>query len=426
MKREDPYAALRIKEFNIFLIVRFLLVFGWSMQFIVIEWQVYSMTKDPLSLGVIGLMEIFPAFTMALFAGHIVDQKEKRNLLALCTAAFSLISLGLFFLTTQQVVGNWSIDHVLYAIFALVFFGGFLRSFFGPTIFSLVALLVPKNIYHNAATWSTSTWKTASVSGALFGGFFISWIGVDKTLCIVFLLVFLSFIILFKIKKKPVLNKKIGEPMKESLKAGVKFVFQNKAILGVLTLDMVAVLFGGTVAILSVFAQDILKTGPTGFGVLNASISLGSILTMFVTTYIPIHKNTGKKMLVSVFIFGVSIIAFGMSSVFWISVIALFISGAADGISMVIRQTILQIKTPDEMRGRVSSVNSMFVGSSNELGAFESGLAAKIAGPVIAVVFGGTMTIITTVVSGITNPTLRNLDLSKDLKTPEKQHATKS
>jgi MFS family permease len=426
MKREDPYAALRIKEFNIFLIVRFLLVFGWSMQFIVIEWQVYSMTKDPLSLGVIGLMEIIPAFTMALFAGYIVDQKEKRNLLALCTAAFSLISLGLFFLTTQQVVGNWSIDHVLYAIYALVFFGGFLRSFFGPTIFSLVALLVPKNIYHNAATWSTSTWKTASVSGALFGGFFISWIGVDKTLCIVFLLVFLSFIILFKIKKKPVLNKKIGEPMKESLKAGVKFVFQNKAILGVLTLDMVAVLFGGTVAILSVFAQDILKTGPTGFGVLNASISLGSILTMFVTTYIPIHKNTGKKMLVSVFIFGVSIIAFGMSSVFWISVIALFISGAADGISMVIRQTILQIKTPDEMRGRVSSVNSMFVGSSNELGAFESGLAAKIAGPVIAVIFGGTMTIITTVVSGITNPTLRNLDLSKDLKTPEKQHATKS
>ena len=426
MKREDPYAALRIKEFNIFLIVRFLLVFGWSMQFIVIEWQVYSMTKDPLSLGIIGLMEIIPAFTMALFAGHIVDQKEKRNLLAVCTAAFSLISLGLFFLTTQQVVGNWSVDHVLYAIYALVFFGGFLRSFFGPTIFSLVALLVPKNIYHNAATWSTSTWKTASVSGALFGGFFISWIGVDKTLSIVFLLVLLSFIILFQIKKKPVLNKKIGEPMKESLQAGVKFVFQNKAILGVLTLDMVAVLFGGTVAILSVFAQDILKIGPTGFGVLNASISLGSILTMFVTTYIPIHKKTGKKMLVSVFIFGLSIIAFGVSSVFWLSVLALFISGAADGISMVIRQTILQIKTPDEMRGRVSSVNSMFVGSSNELGAFESGLAAKIVGPVIAVVFGGTMTIITTVVSGITNPTLRNLDLSKDLYTSEKQNAGKS
>ena len=419
MRKEDPYAALRIKEFNIFLIVRFLLVFGWSMQFIVIEWQVYSITKDPLSLGIIGLMEIIPAFTMALFAGHIVDQNEKRNLLAFCTAAFSLISLGLFLLTSEAVVANWSTNIVLYAIYGLVFFGGFLRSFFGPIIFSLVALLVPKNIYHNAAIWSTSTWKSAAVSGALFGGFFISWIGVDKTLCIVFMLVLFSFLLLFKIRRKPVLNKKIGEPMKKSLQTGVKFVFQNKAILGVLTLDMVAVLFGGTVAILAVFAQDVLKVGPSGFGVLNASISLGSILTMFVTTYIPINKKTGKKMLISVFIFGVSIIAFGLSSIFWVSVFALFISGAADGISMVIRQTILQIKTPDEMRGRVSSVNSMFVGSSNELGAFESGLAAKIAGPVIAVVFGGVMTLITTIASGALNPTLRNLDLREETKAKE-------
>jgi MFS family permease len=421
MPKQDPYAALKIKEFNIFLFVRFLLVFGWSMQFIVIEWQVYSITKDPLSLGIIGLMEIIPAFSMALFAGHIVDQREKRNLLALCTGAFSLISLGLFFLTTDIVINSWSTNSVLYSIYGLVFFGGFLRSFFGPTIFSLVGLLVPKKIYHNAATWSTSTWKTASVSGALFGGFFISWIGVDKTLSIVFVLVTLSFITLFKIKKKPILNKKIGEPVTESLKAGVKFVFQNKAILGTLTLDMIAVLFGGTVAILSVFAQDILKVGPEGFGLLNASISMGSIVTMLLTTYIPINQNTGRKMLISVFIFGLSIIAFGLSSTFWVSLLALFISGAADGISMVIRQTILQIKTPDDMRGRVSSVNSMFVGSSNELGAFESGLAAKILGPVAAVVFGGTMTLITVVTTGIVSPTIRNLDLTEDILENEKE-----
>mgnify|MGYP006072243451 FL=1 len=421
MAKQDPYAALRIKEFNIFLFVRFLLVFGWSMQFIVIEWQVYSITKDPLSLGIIGLMEIIPAFSMALFAGHIVDQKEKRNLLALCTGAFSLISLGLFLLTTESILKSWSINAVLYFIYALVFFGGFLRSFFGPTIFSLVALLVPKKIYHNAATWSTSTWKTASVSGALCGGFFIGWIGVDKTLSIVFVLVVLSFITVFQIKKKPILNKKIGEPIKESLKAGVKFVFQNKAILGTLTLDMIAVLFGGTVAILSVFAQDVLKVGPEGFGILNASISIGSIVTMLLTTYIPINRNTGKKMLISVFIFGSSIIAFGLSSIFWVSILALFISGAADGISMVIRQTILQLKTPDDMRGRVSSVNSMFVGSSNELGAFESGLAAKIIGPVAAVVLGGTMTLITVVTTGIVSPTIRNLDLTKDIESNEKE-----
>ena len=415
MTKNDPYAALKIKEFNIFLFVRFLLVFGWSMQFIVIEWQVYSITKDPLSLGIIGLMEIIPAFSMALFAGHIVDQKEKRNLLATCTAAFSLISLGLYFLTTDVIINNWQTNSILYCIYALVFFGGFLRSFFGPTIFSLVALLVPKKIYHNAATWSTSTWKTASVSGALFGGFLISWINVENTLLLVFILVILSLIFTFLIKKKPILNKKIGEPVSESLKAGVKFVFQNKAILGALTLDMIAVLFGGTVAILSVFAQDILKVGPEGFGLLNASISIGSIVTMLLTTYIPINKNTGKKMLISVFIFGLSIIAFGLSSIFWVSLLALFVSGAADGISMVIRQTILQLKTPDDMRGRVSSVNSMFVGSSNELGAFESGLAAKLVGPVAAVVFGGTMTILTVTSTAIVSPTIRNLDLTEDI-----------
>lgn len=419
MAKTNPYAALKIKEFNIFLLMRFLLVFGWSMQFIVIEWQVYSITKDPLSLGIIGLMEIIPAFTMALFAGHIVDQREKRNLLAICIAAFSLISLGLYFLTTKEVIASWSTHKILYAIYALVFFGGFLRSFFGPTIFSLVALIVPKKIYHNAATWSTSTWKTASVTGALFAGFSISWMGVANTLLLVFILVILSLIVVFFIKKKPILNTKIGEPINESLKAGVRFVFQNKAILGALTLDMIAVLFGGTVAILSVFAQDILHVGSEGFGILNASISMGSIVTMFITTYIPINRNTGKKLLISIFIFGLSIIAFGFSSIFWVSVLALFISGAADGISMVIRQTILQIKTPDDMRGRVSSVNSMFVGSSNELGAFESGLAAKIIGPVAAVVFGGTMTLLTVGATAIVNPTLRELDLTKDIEDQE-------
>ncbi|WP_242203193.1 MFS transporter [Aestuariivivens insulae] len=421
MAKNDPYAALRIKEFNIFLFMRLLLVFGWSMQFIVIEWEVYSLTKDPLSLGLIGLMEIIPAFSMALFAGHIVDRNEKRNLLALCIAAFSLISLGLFLLTWDKVVANWSTKSILLGIYALVFFGGFLRSFFGPTIFSLVALIVPKKIYPNAATWSTSTWKTAAVLGALFGGFSIHWMGVDKTLGLVFALVCMSFVLTFRIKKKPILNTKTEESVKESLKAGVKFVFSNKAILGALSLDMIAVLFGGTVALLSVFAQDILHVGSKGFGILNASISLGSILTMFLTTYIPVSKNTGIKLLVAIFVFGLCIIGFGLSSIFWVSVLALFLSGAADGISMVIRQTILQLKTPDEMRGRVSSVNSMFVGSSNELGAFESGLAAKLLGPVTAVVFGGVMTLVTVVTIGIKNPTLRHLDLRKDIEEHEKE-----
>ncbi|MDC3312771.1 MFS transporter [Flavobacteriaceae bacterium] len=419
MSKTDPYAALRFKEFNVFLLVRFALVFGWSMQFIIIEWQVYTLTKDPLSLGIIGLMEIIPAFTMALFAGHIVDQSEKRNLLAKCIAAFSFISFGLFLLTWPRVVGDWTGNSVLYCIYGLVFFGGFLRSFFGPTIFSLVALIVPKKVYPNAATWNSSTWQMASVLGPAFAGACIHWIGVHWSLCVVFGLVISSLIFLFKIPPKPILNPKIGEPIFQSLKEGVRFVFKTKAILGAITLDMVAVLFGGAVALLPVFAQDILKVGPEGFGVLRAAPAVGAFLTMLVTAYIPISRHAGMKLLIAIFGFGLCIIVFGISSVFWISVIALFFSGVTDGVSMVIRQTILQLKTPDDMRGRVASVNSMFVGSSNELGAFESGLTAKLMGAVSAVVFGGTMTLITVVTTGIVSPSFRKLDLTEDMKAHE-------
>jgi MFS family permease len=415
MAKTDPYAALRFKEFNIFLLVRFVLVFGWSMQFIVIEWEVYSLTKDPLSLGVIGLMEIIPAFTMALFAGHIVDQKEKRNLLLLCIATFSIISFGLFLLTWPTIVSGWTTQTILYCIYFLVFFGGFLRSFFGPTIFSLVALIVPKKAYPNAATWNSSTWQMASVLGPATGGFLIGWIGVHWSLCIIFALIILSFIILLQIKRKPILNPKIGEPVIESLKEGVRFVFKTKAILGAMTLDMVAVLFGGASALLPIFAQDILKVGSEGFGVLRAAPAVGAFLTMLITAYLPISKNAGMKLLAAIFGFGVCIIVFGLSTIFWVSVLALFFSGVTDGVSMVVRQTILQLKTPDHMRGRVASVNSMFVGSSNELGAFESGITAKLMGTVTAVVFGGTMTLITVVTTGIVSPSFRKLDLTKDL-----------
>lgn len=420
MSKRDPYAALRFKEFNLFLMLRFILVFGWSMQFIIIEWQVYSLTKNPLSLGIIGLMEIIPAFSMALFAGHIVDQNEKRNLLLKCIGLFSLISLGLFLITDPSVAKAWSTTITLSAIYCFVFIGGLLRAFFGPTIFSLVALIVPKKVYPNAATWNSSTWQMASVLGPAFAGFTINWLGVHWSLCIVFGLVILSFVLLFGISKKPVLNPKIGEPVVQSLKEGLRFVFKTKAILGAISLDMIAVLFGGAVALLPVFAQDILKVGSEGFGMLRAAPAVGAFMTMLVTAYIPISKHAGLKLLVAIFGFGISIVVFGLSSIFWISLVALFFSGVTDGVSMVIRQTILQLKTPDHMRGRVSSVNSMFVGSSNELGAFESGVTAKLMGTVTAVVFGGAMTLITVITTGILSPTFRKLDLQKDLDALEK------
>ncbi len=418
----DPYSALRYKEFNIFLIVRFAMVFAWSMQFIVIEWQVYSLTKDPLSLGIIGLMEVIPAVSMALFAGHIVDQKEKRNLLVKCILGFSVISFGLFILSWPEIVAQTSTRTILYATYFLVFLGGIVRAFLGPTIFSLIALIVPKKIYPNAATWSSTTWQMASVLGPALAGFSISWIGVHWSMCLIFAFSIFALLTLSQISQKPILNPKIGEPVFKSLKEGLHFVFKTKAIFGALTLDMVAVLFGGAVALLPVFAQDILHVGSEGFGILRAAPAVGAAITMFGSTYFPLHKNAGKKLLLAVFAFGICIIVFGLSTYFWLSVAALFFSGAVDGVSMIIRQTILQLKTPDHMRGRVASVNSMFVGSSNELGAFESGLTAKLMGTVTAVVFGGTMTLLTVGVTAIGSPSFRKLDLQKDIELHEKEN----
>jgi MFS family permease len=411
----DPYAALRFKEFNIFLIARFAMVFAWSMQFIVIEWQVYSMTKDPWSLGMIGLMEVIPAVSMALLAGHIVDQKEKRNLLIKCLVGFSIISLGLFLLSDPSLSSEMNATTILYSIYFLIFLGGIVRAFLGPTIFSLIALIVPKKAYPNAATWSSTTWQMAAVLGPALAGFSISWMGVHWSMCLIFIFSVIALIAILQISRKPILNPKIGEPIVQSLKEGLRFVFKSKAIFGALTLDMIAVLFGGAVALLPIFAQDILHVGSEGFGVLRAAPAVGAAVTMIGSTRFPVHRAAGKKLIWAVFGFGISIIVFGLSTSFWLSVFALFMSGALDGISMVIRQTILQLKTPDEMRGRVASVNSMFVGSSNELGAFESGVTAKLMGTVTAVVFGGTMTLLTVGFTAFMSPSFRKLDLQKDV-----------
>ena len=419
MKVKDPYAALRYREFNMFLVMRFAMVFAWSMQFIIIEWEVYRMTKSALSLGIIGLMEVIPAIGMALFAGHIVDQKEKKGMLLKCILGFSLISFGLFLLTWPKMVHDLSTDTILYSIYFMVFLGGLVRAFLGPTIFSLMSLIVPKKVYPNAATWSSSVWQIGAVVGPAVAGFSITFIGVHWSMCFVFGCSIIALLLLTQIGSKPILNPNIGEPVMKSLKEGIKFVYTNKSILGALTLDMVAVLFGGAVALLPIFAQDILKVGPEGFGVLRAAPAVGALLTMFVSAHLPFYKNAGIKLLAAIFGFGVCIIVFGLSTWFWLSVFALFMSGVTDGISVVIRQTILQLKTRDSMRGRVAAVNSIFVGSSNELGAFESGLTAKLMGTVTAVVFGGSMTLLIVVFTGIKLPSFRNLDLQKDLEEHE-------
>ena len=264
MAKKDPYAALRFKEFRFFLFMRFAMVFAWAMQFVIIEWEVYSITKDPLSLGFIGLMEIIPAVAMALFAGHIVDQNEKKSLLVKCLLGFSTVSLGLFLITIPSIQKALSVSNVLLIIYALVFLGGLVRAFIGPTVFSLLSLIVPKKTYPNAATWSSSTWQMGAMFGPALAGVSISFIGVHWSMCLVFGFTVLALLGLSQIERKPILNPKIGEPVFQSLKEGVRFVFKNHTILGALSLDMFAVLFGGAVALLPVFAQDILKVGSEG------------------------------------------------------------------------------------------------------------------------------------------------------------------
>ncbi len=419
MKYKDPYAALRIKEFRFFLFMRFAMVFAWSMQFVIIEWEVYKLTKNPLSLGIIGLMEIIPAIAMALFAGHIVDQNEKKSLLIKCILGFSIISFGLFLVTLPSIKTQFEASTLLYLIYCLVFFGGLVRSFIGPTVFSLLALIVPKKMYPNASTWSSSVWQMGSMFGPAIAGFSIGFIGVHWSLCLVFTFSILALIFITQISSKPILNPKIGEPIFESLKEGVKFVFKNKTILGALSLDMFAVLFGGAMALLPIFAQDILKVGSEGFGILRAAPAIGSVITMILSAYISLNKNAGINLLSAIFMFGLCIIIFGLSTIFWVSALALFLSGVVDGVSVVLRNTILQIHTPDTMRGRVASVNSIFVGSSNELGAFESGFTAKIMGTVTAVVFGGIMTLVTVTTTAIALPDFRKLNLQKDVEALE-------
>lgn len=405
----DPYAALRYPEFKHYLITRFAVIFALTMQFVIIEWHVYELTRDPWSLGLIGLSEVVPALSMALFAGYIVDRREKRGMMLKCVIAYIVLGLALFTVTSPQIIQQLSKAWAVNIVYALVFFGGVIRAFYGPSSFSMFALLLPREKYQNAATWSSSAWQVGAVMGPAMGGLCIRWFDEHWSMLVVVLCLLVPLLSLVFIQPRPVYQK-IQEPIVQSLTKGVRFVFHNKLVLTAMSLDMFAVLFGGATALLPVFARDILKVGEIGFGMLRAAPAVGALMTMFFLAYRPVLNHTGKKMMGAVFGFGLCIIVFGISDIFIVSLLALLLSGIMDGISVIIRQTILQLETPDEMRGRVAAVNTMFVGSSNELGAFESGLAARLIGTVPAVVFGGSMTLLVVIAAWWKGSSMRKLE----------------
>jgi len=408
--RNDPFAAVKILEFRNLLIGRFIFIMGLRMMATLVGWWIYLLTNDAFAIGLIGLSEVVPAVSFALYAGHIIDQSEKRKLLLKGVMFYFIAVIILIFISGRFTTGHLSNHGIAICIYVVIFCTGIVRAFTGPVFSAMIAPIVPRNNLQNATTWSQGTWLSASVTGHATGGFLIAGVGITGTLTFICCLIAMSFFFLSRLKQKLPFNIKGDIRPWESVKQGLRFVFKTKELLGAMCLDLFGVLFGGAVALIPIYARDILKAGPEGFGFLNGASDLGSIIIVIILTLFPLKKKQGKKLLLAVAGFGACIIIFGISKIFFLSFVALLVAGMLDGISVVIRGTITQLKTPDNMRGRVMSVTSMFVNSSNELGQFESGMTAKLFGTIPSVIFGGSMTLLVVAITWLKAPTLREME----------------
>ncbi|POY35553.1 MFS transporter [Solitalea longa] len=393
--KPDAFASLRFPEFRFYLGMRFFLTFALQMKAVIVGWFIYSITKDTLSLGMIGLAEAIPALSVALFGGYVADRSDKRKLLLFVLFTVLMAATVLLLVTLPSMHKSIDAHILIVVIYSLVFIDGLARGFFAPAAFSLMASLVPKELYPNSSSWNSSSWQLAAVAGPAAGGLIYGFYGITVTMSIVLLLIILSSICILMLSSKPVAQLEKKESIRSSLMEGIRFVFGTKMMLGAMALDMFSVFFGGAVALLPVFANDILKIGAEGLGILRAAPSAGAVITMLIMTRYTPAVRPWRNLIIAVLGFGLSTILFGLSKNFYLSIFFLFLIGAFDSISVIIRSTIFQLLTPDHMRGRVSAVNTMFIGSSNEIGAFESGVTAKLMGSTpIAVVFGGTMTML--------------------------------
>ena len=409
-QKHDPFDSIKIPEYRSLLAGRFLFVTALRMITTVCGWWIYNLTNDPLAIGLLGLSEVIPAISFALYAGHVIDKSEKRKML-LRGVLLYLVCAALLLLLATSLTSNYLSNHwIAICIYVIIFTTGLIRAFVGPIFGVVLASIVPRNLLQNATTWNQGTWLSASVTGHAMGGLMIATLGNAGSFGVVSALIAAAFFMILKLKPKPAHAGIKEKATWESVQEGLRYVFKTKEILGALSLDMFAVLFGGAVAMIPVYARDILKVGPVGFGWLNGAGDIGDIIMVMILTLFPLRRKQGLRLLYAVFGFGISVIVFALSKNYVLSFTALLIGGMLDGISVVVRGTIMQLKTPDNMRGRVLSVNGMFVNSSNELGQFESGLAAKLMGVVPSVVFGGCMTIAIVVVTWIKAPSLRKME----------------
>jgi MFS family permease len=394
----DPYAALRYPEFRNLVAGVFLFTIAMLVQEVVLGYELYTMTHNALVLGLTGLAEAVPFIALALVGGHFADHRDRRKIM-LTALAFVVLGSGvLLWVTLPQTRAHISQLTLLLVIYGVIAALGLARGFFSPAATSLTAFLVPREIYSNAAAWRSTGWQGGAIIGPLCAGFLYAALGLTGTLIAVLLLMAGALLLFTGLKPRPPQPKPRGAAevsLWQSLREGIDFVAKTRIILYSISLDLFSVLFGGVVAILPIFATDILQVGAQGLGVLRAAPSVGAMLTVLACTRWPPTAHAWRNLLVVVAGFGVATLLFAVSKLFWLSVAALFLTGAFDSVSVVIRGTILQVMPPDHLRGRVVSVNSIFLSASNELGAFESGLAARLMGTVPSVIFGGTVTLLT-------------------------------
>lgn len=410
-EKRDAYATLRIPDFRRFLAMRMCSTLAIQIMSISVGWHIYELTNSKLALGLIGLTEALPAILISLYAGHLADKLNRRSILVGClltllVCAGALLGLAMFRETLPKNV-------LVGGIYAVIFLTGIARGFFSPTHFAFMPQLVSREQLPNAITWGSSTWEVASISGLGLGGLLYGLAGIVNTYIVMFGFCLLALVAVLQIAPRSVPPTDATETAGQRIRTGLRFVYNNHLIITTITLDMFAVLFGGAVALLPVFAKDILHVGPVGLGVLRAAMSVGAISMAFWLAHRPLGAGAGRLLLWCVAGFGVCMIVFGLSESFWLSFAVLVVAGMMDEVSVYIRGSLVQHLTPDEMKGRVSAVNSIFITSSNEIGAFESGVMASLMGTVPSVIFGGCMTLLVVGAIWWRSPKLRALDFSK-------------
>ena len=402
----DSYAALRHREFRWFIVSMFAMVVSSQLQAVVVGWQVYRITHDPLSLGLIGLAEALPFIAIALPAGYLADRRNRRAISVSALFVLACCSITLYALSARP---SLLLRVGIVPIYVVIFVSGVTRGILQPARQALSAEIIPRSMFQNAIAWRSSTWQTASVIGPAIGGLLYGFAGAGVSYAVAALLMLVALAAFLMMRYTPLPRGMQSESMVAELLTGLRFVWSEHVILAALSLDLFSVFLGGAEALLPVFASEILKVGPQGLGLLRAAPAAGAVTMGIFLAHRPPFRRAGRTMLLAVAVFALAIIGFGLSRSFYLSLGLLALSGMADNVSVVIRSTLIQLLTPTQMLGRVSAVNSIFIGSSNELGAFESGVAARLFGTVRAVVLGGSAALLVVGLTARLVPRLRNL-----------------